>query len=460
MRVAHTPSSFPLLTILFSLACADPVGVERAHAVGAVASEISLSSSYATRRDTVRLLVGQTRNLSVHAARSRRAQWLSSNPSVATVTAEGLLRALAAGNTTVRFSAFGIAEETPILVSEAAQSTALWRISMSPDTITMLPNGSTVFTATGRTKGGGEVPVSVRYSSSQGEIGETNGVYIAPRATGVYRVFASQIGGTLRDTSYVIVQAPASVPSSRPSTFTPNLPQDAGLQLVVDTRFENWVLGVPNAGSLTFVRDGRLGSDQTAPFGANYFETFYPGNHLGNGGGGATITGPGKRQWTRVYFALMMWLSPEYSIHSNAEKFFYPRLADENGVFSVAAMHLGPVGGLGTNGPALGFWTLLRPQHYMTQQNGLALIWKGQWTLVEMYLQMNTPGSANGVWRAWVNGSLAANVANMQYSDLPRPVFFDGIVFDGTRGGGASSSPTPPNGQVRRYNRLAFYAAP
>jgi hypothetical protein len=317
-----------------------------------------------------------------------------------------------------------------------------------------------VFTAVGRTQTGSEVPVSVRYSSSQGEIGETNGVYVAPRATGVYRVFATQVGGTLRDTSFVIVQPPSNVPSPRPSAFTPNLPQNAGLQQVVDTRFENWVRGVPNTGSLMFVRDGRLGSDPTAPFGANYFETFYPGNHLGNGGGGATILGPGNRRWTKVYFALMMWLSPGYSIHSNAEKFFFPRISDANGVVSTASMHLGPVGGLGTNGPALGFWALLRPGHYMTQQNGLALIWKGQWTLVEMYLQMNTPGSSNGVWRAWVNGNLAANVENMQYSDLPRPVFFDGIYFDGTRGGGASTNPTPPSGQVRRYNRLVVHAAP
>lgn len=457
MRRAHFPK-LAVLSLLLTLACGEPTGLTTWPGYGYSDAEGALGASVALVRDTVNLQIGQTRRLVSRNDRARGAQWRTTNSTIATVSANGVVSGIATGEATIVFTSFGSREETPLRVLPTSGTASIARISIFPKNITVLPGGSTVFGVTGQRSDGSEVPVSVTYTSWQGEMSSQNGVYVAPRTPGIFKVIAAEIAGPLRDTAYVTVVAPSQLPTQRPSSFTPNLPSSLGTKLVVDTRFENMVQGVRDNHGLMFVRDGRLGTDPSAPYGANHLETFYPGDHLGNGTGGAAIFGPEKQKWTRVYFSMMLWVSPDYSIHSNAEKFFYPRVADENGVVSTAPMHLGPVGGLGTSGYALGFWSLLRPRHYLTQQNGLALIWKGQWTLVEMYMQMNTPGKTDGVWKAWVNGHLAADVPNMQYSELNRQTFFDGIVFDGTRGGGASSTPTPPHGQFRRYNRLALYA--
>jgi hypothetical protein len=50
-------------------------------------------------------------------------------------------------------------------------------------------------------------------------------------------------------------------------------------------------------------------------------------------------------------------------------------------------------------------------------------------------------------------------MTNSRFSAASAQAYFDGIRFTGTRGGGSSNTPTPAGGQVRRYDRLAFYAS-
>ena len=46
---------------------------------------------------------------------------------------------------------------------------------------------------------------------------------------------------------------------------------------------------------------------------------------------------------------------------------------------------------------------------------GAAGLVNGTWYLVELYVKMNTPGQANGISRAWINGELKYEKTNMQY---------------------------------------------
>lgn len=46
---------------------------------------------------------------------------------------------------------------------------------------------------------------------------------------------------------------------------------------------------------------------------------------------------------------------------------------------------------------------------------GPAGLVNGAWYLVELYVKMNTPGQANGISRAWINGELKYEKTNMQY---------------------------------------------
>ena len=46
---------------------------------------------------------------------------------------------------------------------------------------------------------------------------------------------------------------------------------------------------------------------------------------------------------------------------------------------------------------------------------GAAGLVNGTWYLVELYVKMNTPGQANGISRAWINGELKYEKTNMEY---------------------------------------------
>ncbi len=79
--------------------------------------------------------------------------------------------------------------------------------------------------------------------------------------------------------------------------------------------------------------------------------------------------------------------------------------------------------------------------------------------MIEVYWVMNSVGQRNGIYRAWVDGKLAADFNDVVFSGATKESFFDRIRFTGTRGGGVSNTLTPPEGQVRRYNRLAFFGS-
>jgi hypothetical protein len=186
---------------------------------------------------------------------------------------------------------------------------------------------------------------------------------------------------------------------------------------------------------------------------------FCAGNDLGNGAGGAKIYNREGNSGREMHFSLARWVPSNYSIHSIGEKFFYA-LITTNGVSAGAApINIAPIVEA-PNGTNFGFIIIPRPGAAFVPQNGAAMVPKGQWAQIEFSMEMNTPGSSNGVIKVWVNGQVAANRSDIIYSEAPTQSVCDGVRFDGTRGGGASNTPTPAGGQVRRYNRLAFYGAP
>jgi hypothetical protein len=272
---------------------------------------------------------------------------------------------------------------------------------------------------------------------------------------GTYRVVVAHTGGTLSDVATVTVTG-GSAPTNNTGSFTQHLPP--GMTRYTDTRFGNLLPREQfNADGLTHAYATRNAIDDSAPMGRNVFETFYPGNHAGNGGGGGWLFSPGRQRWTRVYFSLMMWVPSNYSIHTNSEKFFYPIINTPGFPNQGTAINWFPMGP--ANGSSFGFGlnAQIPGARWFYQSGPTARVPKGRWTRVEMYCAMNTPGRDDGVWRVWVDGAVAVDFTNVRYSAHPVQSFFDGIRFTGTRGGGASAVLTPPEGQVRRYNRLAFY---
>jgi hypothetical protein len=271
----------------------------------------------------------------------------------------------------------------------------------------------------------------------------------------------------------VIVPPPVVVPPAPVGgAFTPNLP--AGLSLVLDTRW------TPNPLTLSnWSTDGSGCRIVADPRGVgNVIEEYYPGSNLGNGVGGCLLEGATGQQWTRIYFAVEVWVSSDYSTHSNGEKWLYthttaagdPSLqsmlvqwriaADEAPNGATFSLDLLPNGTL-TSGPNVQVYPNASwndPYVVIYQERASPRLRKGVWQTVEVDLTMNTPAQKNGVYKAWIDGALVMSGSDAVFRGGTAQGWFNAIRFDGTRGGGASSTPTPPGGQVRRYGRFAWYA--
>jgi len=268
------------------------------------------------------------------------------------------------------------------------------------------------------------------------------------------------------DTAGTVVTPPVVTPPTTPSAFTPNLP--AGLTKYGETTFGETEVsrtGYGTAGLLYAMDDaavsgGRNVAVSDSPYGPNVFETYYPGNSRGDGWGGARIIGETGQRWKSFYFAMAVWVPTNYSIHSNGEKWLY--LHTSGG--SATVINWEPDAPETPNGTTFGLWLLpdLSNASYdawVRHPVAGPRLRKGVWQHLEVYLQMNTPGASNGIYRAWINGAAAVNNTSMKFYTDATQATIEGIKFDGTRGGGASDTPTPAGGQVRRYGKLAWYAA-
>jgi hypothetical protein len=205
----------------------------------------------------------------------------------------------------------------------------------------------------------------------------------------------------------------------------------------------------------------------------------FPGNHAGNGETGTIVWGLPDRGWKRIYFALMAYVDPDYSVHTNGEKFFYPLFRSpayaggsdtiQGGTILgwVTRHHAHGLGSPtdGTYGAAAPTFTidydaqiLDGPDGRFPAPDGGVYLRKGVYNHIECYMQVNTDDAYDGVLRFWVDGELLWEKLDVRYGSHP-DLSFDGVRFTGTRGGGVSEALTPADGQERRYSRLAFYGS-
>lgn len=78
-------------------------------------------------------------------------------------------------------------------------------------------------------------------------------------------------------------------------------------------------------------------------------------------------------------------------------------------------------------------------------RDGQAYLRKGEWEHIEIYYKLNTPGSANGVMKGWLNGELKGQKTNVEFrgsgeSNIKINQFFFSSFF----GGNESYAPSSP----------------
>jgi len=169
----------------------------------------------------------------------------------------------------------------------------------------------------------------------------------------------------------------------------------------------------------------RIGYPTSLPAGGHSPSRFLAGNDFG-----------GKR---RLYTSVYYYLSPNWTNNGNAAtKFFFTR-AGTDGVQN----HY--VSGPTWDPPYTSGIYLQSPDGNRNIEYRTLPV--GRWVRMEVYLEMNTPGVANGRAKPWLDGELKIDESDVEWvARIPegrtlRDVSWDHLLFDPTYGGGRSSPP-------------------
>lgn len=259
-----------------------------------------------------------------------------------------------------------------------------------------------------------------------------------------------------------------------PSAWEANKP--SGLTLFTDTSFGNLLNGTYNADNLAIVNDSinvdfANTTDGSAPYGPSV--TDIQMDEGSTGGNGTILYSSGARDWKRTYWCWSLYLSPNYSMHSNGEKFWYPIIKQQDGAspditdtqLSNPYIQWKLIAGETPSGDTIS-WVYGNQMgggdfQEITQSTEPGKLRKGQYMVVEGYTQMNTPGNADGIVQVWVDGEVCLNVTTARLSPAAAlgNNYINGVRFTSTRGGGTSTEAIPTGGQVRRLDRLSFYGS-
>jgi len=133
-------------------------------------------------------------------------EWSVSGDSGAAIDASGVFMSSTAGTYTVKAGRGGKGGRSKVTVNQSGSS--LTAVQVSPGSVTVQPNVTFTFSATGRHPDGSDVPVVVDWAATGGTI-DTAGRYRAGATTGSFRVVAQQRGGSLADTATITIAAGA-----------------------------------------------------------------------------------------------------------------------------------------------------------------------------------------------------------------------------------------------------------
>lgn len=171
--------------------------------------------------DAFTLHPGETAFFAVDVTRYQtKMSFVSSKPSVATVSASGIVTAIADGNATVTASFGWYVVEKAVVVSsgDAPPPPELTALEMTPSASTLSVNGVQQFSVAADWSNGDTILPPLTYTASAGTVSST-GKYSAPSTPGTYQVVVAHLNGVLRDTSVVTVLAdtPKSTPGDHGS---------------------------------------------------------------------------------------------------------------------------------------------------------------------------------------------------------------------------------------------------
>jgi len=347
----------------------------------------------------------------------RAIAWSSSNPLVSTVSGSGLVTAIAAGSATIT----ALSETkigTSLITVTASSPPPVATVSVSPSSASLEVGSTTPLSAVTRDGSGAVLNGRViAWSSSNPLISIVSGAgvvtAIAPGTATITALSETKVG-----TSLITVTAAAPPPppgggagwrGNEPAGMTRIT--DRGFNAVVEDGFDSYGTASPQADvPFTIVSDG------TAPHSPNnVLRTTYP---AGFGPGGAPAhTGIPHTEYSKIYICFAVKLSANWVGNgSGVNKYLYEWTTVPHPSFFFAAY------GSGSSPlePRVMFQDMVvSPNPGFVAPNLVpgARIVRGQWQTVEIYIQGNTAGNADGVVDWYLDGVHVGHVATgIQFS--------------------------------------------
>jgi hypothetical protein len=317
------------------------------------------------------------------------------------------------------------------IVSLVDPGTFLTQVTLSPKPVSVPSGYSQQFSVTGLMSDGSSIVPPVTYTATGGAI-TSGGLYIAGSTTGTFRVIATAldvVSGTLADTSVVRIVTPPPPPPPPPPGSNPNEP--AGYSQITNQTFDaltadGW--GVEKAG-LT------LATDATAPISpSSVLRATYPaGWSAGYAPGAVDRSLPSP---TSLYYRIIFKHSTNFEGQtSGTNKLGYVWIHNNPSVFLSAEGR-----GSGNLVAHVRLQNVAdRRDHLVPNQGPSGIISRGVWHSWEVQLISNTPGTANGIVRAWLDGVLITQYTDVQFAGVGQSNTWDLISIYPVWGGVGST---------------------
>lgn len=214
-------------------------------------------------------------------------------------------------------------------------------------------------------------------------------------------------------------------------------------------------------------------TDLNAPFPGNTYRQFMPGNWASNG----TSVGKFKtyQAWAEFfptvtpYWRSCYWKAivkfegygGHYSFGTpGQDKFWYQSLGTltHGHSSSVVLLFDSSIYSPYQDGGGAGFYVGHQNPGFPTTtygHTGDAVMLTEQYALLEGYMRSSDVGQSNGIMAGWINGEESIYINDIDNTDINGgQTYILGCMFDATRNG---VYPTAPDGQDRRWNRIALY---
>lgn len=383
------------------------------------------------------------------------ASWTTSNAAVATVNSSGLVTGVSAGSATITAYYGSVVSLTATSVQVA--NPAITSVSVTPTSLSMTVGGATQTLTAVTRDAQGNAWTNRTVTWTNGAAGVASNSPASGYTTVVTAVSAGtpDIKATCETVDSNTVTGTVSVAGTNPN-------EPAGLSQVVDTSWPSGMTGSnPASGGTaagwTRYQGGNTGTqvtDSTAPYKQNnILRTHKQSGTQGGGGEHLYIQLDSGGNKTRLYMRFGVYIPTDYvSPTGGVQKLFHIWIPTDNNATGnsccVPAVFF--TGGGGSNTDNARFE--LRMQNCSTVNGGSisfnltggGQMVRGTWYDLEVEIQLNTGGSANGIARSWMNGVARINSSNITYSGSSRTKKFTVIQLNPTYGGtGAVPSPNP-----------------